>query len=242
VKAPRSAAARRTLELWRDSPRSARVHTTIRWWTAPFEALEWDVPREGDVLEIGCGHGVLSTYLALTSPSRRVLGIDIDGEKVALARHAVARLGPDEGHVRIEHRPSGEVPRIEGGWQAIVFADVLYLTSPEGRKELLAECVDALAPGGSLIVKEVDTRPRLKAVLAQVQEFVSTRVIRITHGEEMDFPTAAELESVLEDLGLDTRARRIDQGYLHPHCVVIGVKPRDQNSVAGSSESSGATS
>lgn len=241
MKGPHSVAARRTLALFADAPRSARVHTRVRWWTAPFEALEWDVPREGDVLEVGCGHGVFSTYLALTSPERRVLGIDIDAEKVALARTAVERLGPDECHLRIEHRPAGDVPRIAGGWQAIVFADVLYLTSREGRQELLAECVEALAPGGSLIVKEVDTRPRLKAALAQVQEFVSTRVIRITHGEEMDFPTADELESVLGDLGLATRARRIDQGYLHPHCVVIGVKPRDQKSVGGSSESSDAS-
>jgi 2-polyprenyl-3-methyl-5-hydroxy-6-metoxy-1,4-benzoquinol methylase len=241
VKGPRTSVARRTLALWTDAPRSARVHTTIRWWTAPFAALERDVPREGDVLEVGCGHGLFSTYLALTSPTRQVMGIDIDGEKIELAQHATARLAPGEGDVRFEHRPAGDIPRIDGGWQAIVFADVLYLTSAAGRHALLAECVDALAPGGSLIVKEVDTRPRLKAMLAQGQEFVSTRVIRITHGEEMDFPTSDELESVLHDLGLSTRARRIDQGYLHPHCVVIGVKPPVQKSVGGPSGSPDST-
>jgi SAM-dependent methyltransferase len=213
------------LALWDDAPRGDRFHTAVRWWTAPFAALELEVPLAGDVLEVGCGHGVFSTYLAITSRARHVVGVDIDADKIALARAAASHLGPDEGHVSFRVSPSGEVPRTDGGWQAIVFADVLYLLPRARREALLAECADALAPGGLLVVKEVDTRPPVKARVAQLQEVLATKVLRITDGEALDFPSADELDAALTRLGLRTMAKRLDHGYLHPHCVVLGTRP-----------------
>lgn len=225
MRGPTSPSARRTLSLWWDADRRTRLHVGVRWRTAPFAALELEVPLAGDILEIGCGHGLFSTYLAISSTGRRVLGVDIDRDKIDLARHAAGHLVSGEADVRFEHSPTGEVPTTPGGWRAIVFADVLYLLARPAREALLAECVAALAPGGMLIVKEVDTSPKLKARLAQFQELLATRVLRITAGEDLDFPSSAELETFLRTLGLTTMAKRIDHGYLHPHCVVLGTAP-----------------
>lgn len=224
VKPPRSVAAKRTLALWRDLPRSARVHTNIRWWTAPFEALEVQVPRSGNILEVGCGHGVFTTFLAVSSPDRSVVGIDIDEEKIALAKQSVLGLRNGEASLIFEHRASGDVPLINGGWDAIVFADVLYLLPVDARIALLTECVEALSPDGLLVVKEVDTSPKFKAQMAQFQEFLATKVLRITHGDALNFPSAAELEVLMTSDGLETHVLRIDKGYVHPHCVVVGRK------------------
>jgi SAM-dependent methyltransferase len=213
------------LALWDDADFGDRFHTKARWWSAPFAALELEVPLSGDILEIGCGHGVFSTYLALTSRARRVVGVDIDADKIERGLRAQAHLDPGEAAVELRVSPSGEVPRIEGGWRSIVFADVLYLLTRERREALLAECVDALAPGGLLVVKEVDTTPVVKAKIAQLQEVLATRVLRITDGDALDFPSGTELEGVLVDLGLDTILKRLDHGYLHPHCVVLGHRP-----------------
>jgi 2-polyprenyl-3-methyl-5-hydroxy-6-metoxy-1,4-benzoquinol methylase len=212
------------LSLWDSAPAGDRFHTRARWWSAPFAALELEVPLAGDVLEVGCGHGVFSTYLAVTSRSRHVVGVDIDADKIELAVAAAANLDPGEADVSFRVSPSGSVPRTEGGWRCIVFADVLYLLDRRARRALLAECVDALAPGGLLVVKEVDTRPRAKAAVAQLQEVLATRVLRITEGDTLDFPSREELCAVLEELGLRTLSKRIDHGYLHPHCVVVGTR------------------
>ncbi len=224
MRPPRSVAAKRTLALWRDSPRSARLHTNIRWRTAPFEALEVQVPRSGNILEVGCGHGVFTTFLAISSPDRSVVGIDIDGEKIALAKQSVLGLRNGEANLSFEHRASGDVPLIDGGWDAIVFADVLYLLPVEARTALLAECVEALSPDGLLVVKEVDTSPKFKAQMAQFQEFLATKVLRITHGNALNFPSAVELEAIMTSDGLETKMSRLDKGYFHPHCVVVGRK------------------
>ena len=224
MKPPRSVAAKRTLALWRGLPRSARFHTNIRWWTAPFEALEVQIPRSGNILEVGCGHGVFTTFLAVSSPDRSVVGIDIDGEKIALAKQSVLGLRNGEANLSFEHRASGDVPLIDGGWDAIVFADVLYLLPVEARTALLAECVEALSPDGLLVVKEVDTSPKFKAQVAQFQEFLATKVLRITDGDVLNFPSAVELKALMTSDGLETYVLRLDKGYFHPHCVVVGRK------------------
>jgi len=225
MRPPRTPAARRVMQLWEQADRAGRLHATARWWSAPFAELELEVPLSGDILEVGCGHGVFSTYLAITSTARHVLGVDIDADKIALARQATERLEPGEADVRFDSLPSGAVPRIEGGWRSIVFADVLYLLGRDRRAALLAECVDALAPGGLLVVKEVDTRPLFKAKIAQAQELLATKVFRITDGHTLDFASSEELAASLQELGLSTLSKRIDHGYLHPHCVVLGTKP-----------------
>lgn len=227
MRRPRSASARRALGLWKGAPRSARVHTTLRWWSAPFEPLATAVPDVGHVLEVGCGHGLLSTLLAIDGPERSVVGIDIDDAKIELAKDRSAPLVAEGIELRFEHRAPGDIPTIEGGWDAIVIVDVLYLLEATRRRELLAACIDALAPGGELLLKEVDTRPRVKASIAQAQEFVSTKVLRITRGEHIDFSSAAELELLLDELGLRTTVRRLDHGYFHPHCLVTGVRVPD---------------
>ena len=236
MKPPRTPAALRVLSLWSDAGRKGRFHTTARWWSAPFAELELEVPLSGDILEIGCGHGVFTSYLAITSTARNVVGVDIDVDKIAQATEVTARLEPGEAHLRFEALPSGTVPRIEGGWRSIVFADVLYLLGRERRRALLTECVDALAPGGLLVIKEVDTRPLVKAKLAYLQELISTKVLRITDGHTLEFASSEELVALLVDLGLSTMSKRIDHGYLHPHCVVLGTKPA--RSVEGRGDSS----
>ena len=224
MKPPQSGAAKRALELWEQSSRSTRLHTAIRWWTAPFEALETEIPRSGKILEVGCGHGMLTTFLALSSADRTVVGVDIDAQKIELAQESVSRLRQGEATVSFVHRPSGEILTTEGGWDAIVFADVLYLIAPEDRSRLLSDCIAALAPGGRLIVKEVNTEPRIKAFVAQLQEFLATRVLRITHGDALDFPSASDIEELMVAGGLKARVSRLDKGYFHPHCVVVGTK------------------
>lgn len=223
MKAPRSPEARRAIQLFDDAPRGDRFHVRARWWSAPFPAIEREVPVAGRVLEVGCGHGLLSLYLALCSPTREVLGVDIDEHKIVLARNAAAHLGPDEAKVSFETIATGEpAERLPAGpCDAIVIADVLYLLPADRRREVLAACVERLAPDGVLLVKELDTRPRWKHRLGTAQEIVATRVLRFTQGDEVDIAPMSEFADHLRGLGLTTETRRIDRGYPHPHAILL---------------------
>ena len=76
---------------YRDAPRQERLHVAGRWRTCPFAAVEPHVPKAGRIMEIGCGHGLFSLYLALQSPERSVTGVDVDADKIPVARRAAER-------------------------------------------------------------------------------------------------------------------------------------------------------
>jgi len=206
---------RQALALYRDAPAAVRAHVTIRWWSAPFRRVADVLPATGRILEIGCGHGLFSAYAALDAAGREVLGVDIDADKIAAAVKAA------EGVDGLEFRvaPDGAVP--EGPWDAIVFVDVLYLLPADEQRRLLTEAVAQLAPGGSVVVKEMGTRPRWKVRWNMLQETLSVKVLRITEGSEFDFVDPRTMGSWLVRLGLRVRVRRLDAGRVHPHHLMV---------------------
>ncbi|CAN5363003.1 hypothetical protein BH11ACT1_BH11ACT1_06550 [soil metagenome] len=210
------APGRAALALYRTAPPSVRAHVTIRWWSAPFAAVSAALPSAGNVVEIGCGHGLFSAYAALDAPDRTVVGVDIDGDKIRHAQTAAA------GTERLTFRvaPSGAVP--DGPWDAAVFVDVLYLLPAAEQRRLISEAVAALAPGGVVVIKEMGTEPAWKVRWNTAQETLAVRVLRITEGGAFDFVAPGVMAGWLGELGLDVELRRLDIGRVHPHHLLVG--------------------
>ena len=45
-----------------------------------YQAYNEMIPREGEILDLGCGYGFMTYMLSLTSPSRKITGVDHDPE------------------------------------------------------------------------------------------------------------------------------------------------------------------
>ena len=220
MRLPSTQAALQAVDAFAGAPPGDRLHVRLRWLTCPFGVVEREVPVAGRVLEIGCGHGLLSLYLAACSAGREVHGVDVDEHKIALARAAADRFAAGGGgSVSFDVVRPGVLP--DGPFDAVVVADVLYLLSPVDRAALLTAAAQRLAPGGRIVVKEADRVPRWKGALTVGQELLSTRVLRITQGDEVAFAPPDELARPLRDAGLEVAIRRADRGYVHPHVLLV---------------------
>jgi 2-polyprenyl-3-methyl-5-hydroxy-6-metoxy-1,4-benzoquinol methylase len=215
VDAPR----RRVRALYRRAPLTDRVHVAVRWATCPFPAVAAQLPAAGRILEVGCGHGVLSLYLAMTSPDRQVVGIDVDEDKLAAARAAAGAAGLA---ATFEVVAGADLPA--GPWAGIAIVDVLYLLSADEQRSLLGACAGLLEPGGVLAVKEMALVPRWKATWNRVQETTSVKLLGITEGEELTFLAPADMAAAMAEGGLTVRDRPIHRGYPHPHHLLVGTK------------------
>lgn len=209
------------LRLYRRAPLAVQAHVWVRWFTCPFARVAAAVPERGRVLEVGCGYGLFSSYLALESPDRSVLGVDIDMAKIVHARLVAKHAGVDaDFHVS----PPGELP--DGPFDGIVIVDVLYLLDVDEQAGLLRSCVERLALGGTLVVKEMDTTPRWKARWNRLQEFLAVKVVRITAGDQLTFLEPSVVAAWLEREGLAVSRRPVDRGYIHPHHLIVGSRRR----------------
>ena len=211
--------SRALLSLYQGAPVPARAHVRVRWATCPFRAVAAELPESGSILEVGCGHGLLSLYLALGSPDRRVTGIDVDEDKLAAARAAAATGGLA---ATFEAVPGGALP--DGPWDGIAIVDVLYLLPAADQRSLLGSCAERLNPGGVLAVKEMAPEPGWKARWNVVQETAAVKLLGITAGEELTFLPPLELASAMSAGGLDVRERPLHRGYPHPHHLLVGRK------------------
>jgi cyclopropane fatty-acyl-phospholipid synthase-like methyltransferase len=198
-----------------------RIHTALRWRTCPFREVADAVPRRGSILDAGCGHGLMTLYLAAQSAERRITGIDVDDEKLVIARRAVAAAHFENRVVFERVAPDW---RPDTHWDAIVEVDMLYLLGRTRAAEWLRMAAAALAPGGRLVVKELDVVPAWKARWSRFQELLATRVMRITEGEELELIPRDDVVATMAAAGLTVDARRLDRGRLHPHYVAAGTR------------------
>jgi 2-polyprenyl-3-methyl-5-hydroxy-6-metoxy-1,4-benzoquinol methylase len=127
-----------------------------RWRLCPFETVESHVPRKGRILDFGCGYGMLSNFLSLRSPDRRVLGIDLNKDRIEVAMRS------SKGHPDVSFQ-LGDVRDFQGiPFDAVVMTDVLHHIDQDRVRVLLRIMRSCLSDEGLLVVLDVDRSPRRK--------------------------------------------------------------------------------
>jgi len=116
--------------------------------------------RGRDVLEVGCGRGGGCSYLARYKHPRRVLGVDISANSVALCRaiHPFPRVSFQQGAA--EALPCGDA----------TFDDIVNVESSHGyasMENFLAEVRRVLRPGGHLLWADLRSRGELNETRRQ---------------------------------------------------------------------------
>ena len=192
-----------------------RLYGRIRWWICPFDRVLKSVPEAGALLDVGCGAGLWLTYLALHRPGLTLEGLEPDPRKLALAATS------DAASPTLHQGTAVDLP--EGPFDCITIFDVLYLLPHAEKFAVLEKCWSALAPGGSLLVKELDTTPRWKYAPSALEEFLAVRVAGITQGSRLHFQSLDDLASAMAEVGFSSVTKeRLDRGYPHPHVLVRG--------------------
>ena len=132
----------------------ARLAVLSRVMAAPTAALlDRFEPLEGrTVVDAGCGGGDVAFELARrVGPDGRVVGLDMDEEKLSLARAEAAARGVSN----VEFHAASVVDPWPVKGAALVHARFLLTHVPEA-EQVLARAREALAEGGVLAVQDID--------------------------------------------------------------------------------------
>ena len=180
-----------------------------RWWDpeGPQKALHALNPvrleyvkqrvklRDTDVLDVGCGAGLLSE--ALAKEGAKVVAMDLAPELIK-----VAKLHRLESGITVDYRlQSVESLALEApaSFDAITCMEMLeHVPDPSA---IIAACATLLKPGGQLFLSTLNRTPAAFALAIVGAEYVARLLPKGTHHYQ-DFIKPAELAAWLRDAGL----------------------------------------
>jgi 2-polyprenyl-6-hydroxyphenyl methylase/3-demethylubiquinone-9 3-methyltransferase len=182
-------------KVYMDEGLLTKIHLIGRLIICPFLALKPYFPQDGDVLDVGCGYGLLFHLLDDSSccRGRLFVGIDHDNKKIKIAeRHK----SPSMKFYNMALRDISSA-----SFTIISIVDVLYAIDLDYWDGFLKDCFRILRPGGRIIIKEVIDRPRWKYWLSMAQERLVTDVLNITKGCRAHFESEKTYTDKLQKAG-----------------------------------------
>lgn len=210
------AALERSIRRYRRAPLGDRLFLRGRAALADLLAVEPHVPRQGTVVDLGCGRGLFANLLQECSSDREVLGIDPDPRRVA-----VARLTERPGLAfRLGDAREAELPPCD----AVVLVDVLYLLSEEDQARVLQGAAAAVRPGGRVVVYAQERRADPRFWFGYAQELIATGTgLTRGRGRGLHYSSRDEMRSRLERCGLTVEVFPLT-GRLYTDAIYVGVK------------------
>jgi 1-acyl-sn-glycerol-3-phosphate acyltransferase len=112
-----------------------------------YQAFHQLLPRKGKMLILGSGTGEMAYLLHFAAKQRQITGIDKDEDKVQLANNCFSR----DKDINFIFADASEFSFET--YEAIIIADILNNLRPDGQQRLIENCINALNPGGMLIIK-----------------------------------------------------------------------------------------
>jgi uncharacterized protein len=128
------------------------------------------VPRQGNILDIGCGYGFISYMLHFVSPERQITGIDYDEQKIATASHCFSK----NEKINFVFADVLEYPFEK--YDAIIMSDILHYLQPAEQKMVIEKCIHHLNPAGTIIIRDGNKDLEKRHKGTKLTEFFSTQI------------------------------------------------------------------
>ncbi|MDJ0867644.1 MAG: class I SAM-dependent methyltransferase [Myxococcota bacterium] len=203
-----------------DSP-LLRLYTRLRFLILPlrhFERIDRFLPSQGLVLDVACGWGLFVSTFGQTHPGARFVGCDLDEGRLASGRGLIGRLGLP--NVTLESADLADWEPPEPPSAAYLFF-ILHHLPREKAVDLLLAIGRHLPVGGRVVVKEILTAPRWKALFTYLMDVVHAG------DTEVLYWSLDELRTVLEVLGYEVDASDITNWTPYPQGLFLAIKRRE---------------
>jgi 2-polyprenyl-3-methyl-5-hydroxy-6-metoxy-1,4-benzoquinol methylase len=136
------------------------------------------------LLDLGCGMGLLAAYLRAKGHRAPILGLDVDEQKIGVARQVIA--GRRE---KFHAADAINFPEHSGD---IVMLDVLHYFSDEDQQFLLKKIAASIAPRGIALIRLALNESNWRFTATKIEEWF-VRVSRWIPKSGWNFPTCDEV-------------------------------------------------
>lgn len=193
-----------------------RIFLAARLGVVPIGAMDEELRGlSGRVMSLGCGYGLVERYLAMLNHDVQVDGFELDESRVETANATT----PDGLPITVLHQ---DVTTIETGRQydAALALDVMHHVPGDAHRDVAEALWRAVRPGGTCLVKDIDTTPRWKHAWNRLHD-------RIVAGPDpISCRSMRDMQTVFEAAGFTCEAaRRLHPFSPYPHYLLVLNRP-----------------
>lgn len=180
--------------------------------------LENYIPKEAKILDVGCGHGLFCNLLLITSNKREICGIDIDKQKIKIAKNSV-------GYRKGIRFLAVDITKINETFDVVVVYDVIHHIDYHLQLSFLKECFKRLKKDGLLIIKDVNIDYFIRSfIFCYLVDELNSR-LNITKGDGRAFLHKKELFDIVSGANFkDIRLGEIHNRDITPHLIMTARK------------------
>lgn len=160
-----------------------------------FAPLDRVVPREGLILDLGCGYGLATQWLAQCTDRRSFHAVDFDENKIRAARQTAL----ENERIKFEVRDilEWEFPACD----TALLLDVLHYWTPDKQALILKKIRRALRPNGRLVLRDAARDEGAGHRRVVFWEKIATRTGHNRTREGLHFQSLDELTALLQRAG-----------------------------------------
>ncbi|MGY1815330.1 class I SAM-dependent methyltransferase [Blastococcus sp. SYSU D00820] len=199
---------------YRTSDPKVRAYNTARLAVLP---IPWTVglldSLHGSILCLGCGFGTLETVLAASHPDLDFTASDLNATRIAAAQASVHGL--DNIRFSVADATRSEP---SGSYDNVFLSDLLHHLPAGTQEPLLEQLWGVVRPGGTMVVKDLDVRPRWKYWWNYAHD-------RVVAGLPLTYLPPDHYRRFLTGLGAQVRTTAPRTALPYAHYAMLATKP-----------------
>lgn len=177
--------------LYRNNSLKTKLYIKLRWRLCPFFKIEDYIPIEGNILDLGCGLGILSNILAINSEKKVVHGIDKSKSRINEALKTIQERKNVNFFIK-------DITDIDyNKYDTVILSDFLHHLKNNEQINILKIIYAGLNNESRLIILDVNKNNSLKYYFANFIDFV-------LNGRKSNFRSIKEWEIIIRDIGFTT--------------------------------------
>lgn len=145
------------------------IFAKIRIWDTPFIEVEKLISKRGLILDLGSGDGIFSNYLAVKSSQRKIIGIELNKERIKDAQKGLPNTKFIKGNALKAKLPAAN--------EVLMYHLLHHLPTKKDQEKLILKCSEILNRNGKMIIVEVDKKPFFKFLFAHITDKILVPIL-----------------------------------------------------------------
>ena len=155
------------------------------------------IPKQCEIIDIGCGYGFLAFILGLVSSERKITGIDYDNDKIEVANNCAIKSS------NVEFISADITELILSEADVFILNDILHYLPKDLQINTIKKCIKNLKSDGMIIIRDANSDLKKRHMVTKYTEFFSTKFgFNKTNYDKLSFISKNVIEDLVEEHSL----------------------------------------